>query len=95
MLNWDTQLSATQAHSSTSCIKMLSNGKSRNQGAIMSDAGAGEVLKGWRVYPLQLDDLSPISFAATRGSVEAASSEGSVPQLAGPAAEEVGPIFYR
>ena len=61
----------------------------------MSDACAGEIIKGWRVYPLQLDDRSPISFAVTRGSAEAASRESSALQLAAPAAEEVGPIFYR
>lgn len=69
---------------------------------IRSNAFAGEIIKGWRVYPLQLDDLSPISFAATRGSdmaessnAKAESSEDSALPLDAPAAEEVGPIFYR
>jgi hypothetical protein len=60
---------------------------------------AGEILKGWRIYPLQLDDLSPISYSSARGG--SSDNKLRVPeqemaqQLSRPAAEEVGPVFYR
>ena len=60
---------------------------------------AGKTLKGWRIYPLQLDDLSPISYSSARRGIP--EDRLSVPeletsqQLSSPAAEEVGPIFYR
>lgn len=31
---------------------------------IVVQRGAGEVLKGWHIYPLQLDDLSDISYSS-------------------------------
>ncbi len=60
---------------------------------------AGEVLKGWRVYPLQLDNLAPISYSSHKKQPLPVSDEAAVSvleqQLGSPAAEEVGPIFYR
>ncbi len=56
------------------------------------------MLKGWRVYPLQLDDLEPISYSSPRKQPLQVSDEAAAPELArltGPAAEEVGPVFYR
>ena len=64
---------------------------------------AGKVLKGWRVYPLQLDDLKPIPYSSPKRQAAQVSDEAAEPgsageglrPLAAPAAEEVGPIFYR
>ena len=60
---------------------------------------AGEVLKGWRVYPLQLDDLEPISYSSHKKQPLPVSDEAAVSvleqQLTAPAAEDIGPIFYR
>ena len=60
---------------------------------------AGEVLKGWRVYPLQLDDLEPISYSSHKKQPLPVSGNAAPPvlaqELSSPAAEEVGPIFYR
>ncbi|CAL5218934.1 g683 [Coccomyxa viridis] len=59
----------------------------------------GEVLKGWRVYPLQLDNLEPISYSSHKEQPLPVSDEAAVPvleqQLNAPAAEDIGPIFYR
>ena len=58
-----------------------------------------EVLKGWRVYPLQLDNLEPISYSSHKEQPLPVSDEAAVPvleqQLNAPAAEDIGPIFYR
>lgn len=59
------------------------------------------MLEGWRVYPLQLDDLSPISYSSHRPQPSLTSEDTVAPeqgtpgQLSSPAAEDVGPIFYR
>ena len=67
--------------------------------------GAGEALRGWRVYPLQLEDLSALSYASgdTRLAPAAAQSlirpaDRSTLEAApgnAPGAATVGPIFYR
>lgn len=71
---------------------------------------AGEELKGWHIYPLQLDDLSDISYSSSRGPALArpsalvrtlarygieAHTAAQADQLGAPSASEVGPIFYR
>ena len=59
---------------------------------------AGQALKGWRVYPLQLEDLSPLSYSSAKARTGQVGDEATVTesiQLQAPAAEETGPIFYR
>ena len=66
---------------------------------------AGEVLTGWRVYPLQLDDLGAIDYSNSSSrlvppatAIRIAASSGSdhkASALANAGAASVGPVFYR